>query len=278
MTCTFSVGSLKQSDTLKNVLNSCFTEYNMSSPIKDNNKGNYTFYTINLPYDETEHFASMLAEFILNYCEEILISQIVKQQYYYFSPEEREKIHSKAMEILNPSSGTHESYRDRRKRRVQEKIVNYLAFNKELILEGFINFRLKDYCYELELAVEEAVDDYLIEKEYDEFIRLLKYFVDIQEPKIKKVHVVLENTGYFRLYDEENKLINNDYLEGFIVELMDDEINYEDLLISALITIAPEIVILHQSKMLVPRVPLKPSGVFSEKGLKIVKAARSAPI
>jgi len=39
--------------------------------------------------------------------------------------------------------------------------------------------------------------------------------------------------------------IKNDYMEGFVVELVDNEINYEDLLISALITIAPKNIVLH---------------------------------
>ena len=39
--------------------------------------------------------------------------------------------------------------------------------------------------------------------------------------------------------------VKSEYLDGFIVNMVDNEINYEDLLISALITIAPKQVTLH---------------------------------
>lgn len=98
---------------------------------------------------------------------------------------------------------------------------------------------------ELEQALEEAIDEYLMEKEYDEFIRLLRYFVEAQEPRLEKVHVVLNSGGGFQLYDNENRNLSGDYLEGFLVDMADNELNYEDLLISSLITIAPRQVILH---------------------------------
>ncbi len=242
---TFSVGAVKFkfTDNLKDTLIKL-------SPTKDYNKGNYMYYTLNLPSEKLENLSSILADFIVNNMEDILVYQIIKQQYYYFNHDERKKIYIKAKEALNPDNlyDTNIYYIDRRKKRVKERINIYLQYNNEINLDGFIRFRLKNYCRELELAVEEAVDDYLMEKEYNEFIRLLKYFVEVQEPKREKVHVVLEKNGYFDLYDENDNLINNDYLEGFIVELMDEDVNYEDLLISALITIAPENIILHQSQ------------------------------
>jgi putative sporulation protein YtxC len=240
---TFSVGAFKFTDNLKNTLIKL-------SPIKDFNKGNYMYYTLNLPSEELENLSSILADFIINNMEDILVFEIIKQQYYYFNHDERKIIYKKSKEVLNPNNYNEKNlyYSNRRKKRVKERINIYLQYNNEINLDGFIRFRLKSYYRELEIAVEEAVDDYLMEKEYDEFIRLLKYFVEVQEPKRKIVHVVLEENGFFNLFDGNNNLINNDYLEGFIVELIDEDVNYEDLLISALITIAPENIILHQSQ------------------------------
>ena len=36
----------------------------------------------------------------------------------------------------------------------------------------------------------------MIEKEYKEFIKLLKYFVDIQESKIEKINIYIKGGGY----------------------------------------------------------------------------------
>ncbi len=89
------------------------------------------------------------------------------------------------------------------------------------------------------------MDDFLIEREYREFVQLLKYFVDIQESKIESVHVLIKGGGVFKLYDGNMRPVRSDYLEGYIIDLADNEINYEDLLISALITIAPKEITLH---------------------------------
>ena len=61
-------------------------------------------------------------------------------------------------------------------------------------MEGFIRFRLKDYIEELKYIIDGSVDELLIDREYNEFIKLLRYFVEIQEPKVEEVHVLLEGT------------------------------------------------------------------------------------
>jgi len=115
-------------------------------------------------------------------------------------------------------------------------------------------------------VIEQAVDELLLEKEYQEFIMLLKYFVDIQEPRLEKVHVMLLPSGSFQLFDDNNKSINNQCLEGCIVEMIDNEINYEDLLISALITIAPREIVVHVPELTkVLNVIKTLQGVFGER-------------
>ena len=48
-----------------------------------------------------------------------------------------------------------------------------------------------------------------MEREYREFIRLLKYFVDIQDPKFEIIHVVLKPDNKYILLDENKKEITN---------------------------------------------------------------------
>ncbi|HZK34761.1 MAG TPA: putative sporulation protein YtxC, partial [Bacillota bacterium] len=130
--------------------------------------------------------------------------------------------------------------------RVWKRIKDHLASNNELVLEGFIRFRMKDFICELEDAVDRAVDDLLIEKEYTEFIKLLRYFVEIQEPKVEEVHVLMREDKKYTLLDSNLYIINNDILEDLAKEISDKEISYDDLLISSLITIAPRKITIHQ--------------------------------
>lgn len=105
---------------------------------------------------------------------------------------------------------------------------------------------MKDFILELEEAVDRAVDDLLVEKEYTEFIKLLRYFVDIQEPKYDEVHVLMKEDKRYTLLDSKLRIINNDILEDLAKEISDKEISHDDLLISSLITLAPKRITIHQ--------------------------------
>lgn len=188
--------------------------------------------------------AGCLADLIVEEWETVIIKKIVRDNYYYYNEEEKQLIILKTKEILNPKGLN--IYRQReRKEKVMEKILEYLDLHQDLILEGFVNFRLKDYQKELESVVNCAVDEFLLEKEYAEFIRLLTYFVEIQEPRIQKVHIIFKKKGKFALLDEDEQPVRHEALEGLMMDMLVDEINYEDLLISALITLAPQELLLH---------------------------------
>lgn len=188
--------------------------------------------------------ANCLADLIVEEWETVIIKKIVRDNYYYYNEDEKQLIIQKTKEILNPKGLN--IYRQReRKEKVMEKILEYLDLHQDLILEGFVNFRLKDYQKELESVVNCAVDEFLLEKEYAEFIRLLTYFVEIQEPRIQKVHIIFKKKGKFALLDEDEQTVRHEALEGLMMDMLGDEINYEDLLISALITLAPQELLLH---------------------------------
>jgi putative sporulation protein YtxC len=132
-----------------------------------------------------------------------------------------------------------------RQDKITQLLTDYLYDQNYLNIEGFINFRLQDYWENLEGAVKLAVEDYMREKEYDDFVRLLKYFVDAQEPRVGTVNILLMAPGPMQSLDKIVNKTKNIYINGFIFDMVDSEINSEDVLISALISIAPRRVILH---------------------------------
>jgi putative sporulation protein YtxC len=123
--------------------------------------------------------------------------------------------------------------------------MDYFENSDNIILDGFVNFRLKDYVRDLEEIVDRAVDDFLMEREYREFIRLLRYFVDIQDPKFDTIHVIVGYDSKYTLLDDSRKEITNDCIQEFVNEISEGEINYDDLLVSSLITLAPKRIVIH---------------------------------
>ncbi|WP_425061247.1 putative sporulation protein YtxC [Sporomusa carbonis] len=225
--------------------------------IDELNKGGYTFLGLNISdgelsfrkYEQLKNLlrnsvSQILADWIISNEEHKLINKIVASNYFYFSHDERATVESNALQALTASPAT-------RYNLILSRILDYLNNHHELVLDGFVNFRLKDYRLQLSQVIDKVVDDFMMELEYKEFIRVLRYFVDVQEPRMEEAHVVINGGGMFQIYDSQGKIINNQYLENAALQGYNAQdlsnLNYEDILISALITIAPHNIMLHST-------------------------------
>lgn len=210
----------------------------------------YTLFKIELGQQQNfgtmEYLANIIADIVIENLEKRFISSIIKHKHQEFSTDERDIIQKMTIEHLDELLTPDKSLgKILRKEEILRKIIQYFKQSQELNVEGFVRFRLKEYIEELKLAVEMAVDDFIIEKEYNEFIELLKYFVELQEPRIDLVNVLRKENGSFQILDKSGGIINNEYLEGYFAEMFEEEVEYEDLLVSALINIAPLKIMLH---------------------------------
>lgn len=193
--------------------------------------------------------ADALSNIILEDLQSSMVQKIIRNEYFYFERNEQDKILRDALAIMwggrNPIVNS-ETIREQWRYRVWDRIMDHLNGNDEIIFDGFVRFRLKDFMGELENAVDRAVDDLLIENEYNEFIKLLQYFVEIQDPKVDEVHVLQQDDKRYMLLDSNLRVIHNDMLEQLAREISDKEISHDDLLISSLITIAPCKITIHE--------------------------------
>ncbi|SDF23531.1 putative sporulation protein YtxC [Sporolituus thermophilus] len=226
--------------------------------IDELSKGRYTFLGCNIIEGELsfrnyerikkllKHFvAKLLTDQILEREEINIIRKIIDRNYSYLSVEERNIVLETTLKILSNGGALLEDFSlSARHSQILNRILEYLDNHHELVLDGFITFRLKDYRDRLAQIVDKAVDEYTMDVEYKEFIRILRYFVDVQQPRIKEVHVVINANDTFKLLDTLGQPIPSQYLENFIVQ-NSEVINYEDILITALITIAPFNIMLH---------------------------------
>ena len=191
-----------------------------------------------------------LADYIIEEYEEKLILRTINSNYCYFNSIEKKEILRLALFIIrnDDKNFLNSIFQIRRRNIIIRKLVDYFESSNKVILDGFVNFRLKDYMKDLEEVVDKAVDDFLTEREYKEFIRLLRYFVDIQEPKFNVIHVLVSYDNKYILLDENKKEITNECIQEFMNDIPEGEINYDDLLVSSLITMAPKKVIVHSAK------------------------------
>jgi len=193
------------------------------------------------------HVSNALAEYIIRKYEEKLIARIINSNYCYFNSAEKKEILELALRIIrnDDKNFLNSIFQIRRRNVIIRKLQDYFQGSNNLILDGFVNFRLKDYISDLEEIVDKAVDDFLMAREYKEFIRLLRYFVDIQEPKFDTIHISAGYENKYILLDEDKREVTNECIQEFINEISEGDINYDDLLVSSLITLAPKKIVIH---------------------------------
>lgn len=189
------------------------------------------------------YLANALAETILLHWEKDHVVKILKKR-----PDLKQDnwkiLLNKALDYLNKGLGQVRGNRVNRKTSLVTQILNCLDHSSVFDIEGFLRFRASDYKSEVNKAVEFAIEEYIVEREYIEFIELLKHFVDSQKPRLECLHVGMTPQGKFHLYNDEGVKVTHQFLEDYQLDNI-HELGYEDLLVSALIAVAPREITLH---------------------------------
>ncbi len=195
--------------------------------------------------------SEFLAEHILRDWEEKMLWKEINKKYRHIASEDQEIILGKAADFLKRSN-VNESLNlllnYGRKNKISHKIMDYVYSNNNVVIEGLINFCMPDYLNELRFAVDLACEELRNEKEYNDFVKLLRYFVDTQPSRIQEVNLLMDKAGQFWLWDGQGINIEEKFLNYYCSDLLLDDIGLDDLLVSILITVSPRRIILHNAE------------------------------
>lgn len=189
------------------------------------------------------YLANALADTILQHWEKDHVRRLIRKKNHLLK-NEWQIVMDMALNYLDKGLGHAKDFSANCKTRLITQILSSLEHNSIFDIEGFLHFRTQEYKNEVNKAVEYALNEYVIEKEYMEFILLLKHFVDSQEPRIKDLHVGITPEGKLQLFDNEGVKVTQQYLGEYQLDNV-HELGFEDLLVSALISIAPRQITLH---------------------------------
>lgn len=226
----------------KSQINDIFNKYDFGNNVEvKEEKINDRFFLI-FYFEGKEEFYNIISLFISEiifeyYLKEIILKDVF-MKYKNFSRDEKVEIVQLAYKNLY-----NENEFVKEKELIFNEVYDYISINDLMIVDGFVSFRLKSRDKIINEIIKRSIDEFSAVKEYREFINILQYFIDIQEPKIDLINVVIDDE--YKLYDKENNLIDNDFFSDIISELSDDGINEDDILISSIITIAPQRLIIH---------------------------------
>lgn len=151
--------------------------------------------------DEFTCFISeLISNTIIENYEEKIVKRILNLNYFYFDNNEKKIIFENCLNLLKIDSDT-------KKEILYKEIEKYINQNKRIVLEGVINFRIKEYIKLIDDIVDMAVNQYIIEKEYREFIDLLKIYINTTSSGTDILHLIYIN-GESILLDEDKNIVS----------------------------------------------------------------------
>lgn len=183
----------------------------------------------------------ILSCLVIDELEESFLKMILLKNYFYFNSTEMKHILELCYEIFSDDFNT---YFDKKHNLLIDSFENYLITNKSIILTGFINFRIKNYMTILEDVVDEAVNSFVVEKEYLEFISLLKMYVNSQNSNCDVVHLIYNNNNSTLLDKDKNQInVSDDIFKAKY--LSDISFSSNDYALNTLLTLVPEKIYIH---------------------------------
>ena len=198
-------------------------------------------YTGNLKSHFLVYLSDLLTNCILFFYEPILLKRSINFNYFYFDDFEKKLIEENCYKHIILEEETTLKYR---KEEIFSSVLNYITSNKSMILDGFVNFRLENYNKTIDEIVDFAVNQYIIEKEYTEFIDLLKLYIDSKESETSIIHMIYTNGESILLnrnkhvIDLKDNIFNAKYLS-------DISFSSNDYSLNALLTLLPKRLEIH---------------------------------
>lgn len=212
--------------------------------ISMHNFKNYKNIIVHCKNEEKADFCALIAGILTRtinkFYEANLINEIITSNYFYFSDIERKDIFNYCIEYIN-SSPQEISYKNNL---IFMAVFNYTEKNKYMVLDGFVNFRIKEYIKYLDELVDISVDKFVIDREYNEFIDLLKLYIESRKAESQIIHLIYYKQESMLL--DINKKIIDTSSEIFDAKYLSDiTFSSNDYALNALLTLLPEKLYVH---------------------------------
>ena len=181
--------------------------------------------------------ADLIVKTIIKFYQETIIKRIINVNYFYFETNEKNIIYNNCKSFLYEQS--EEIYES-----LFINIKKYMKDNKRIYIDGIVNFRINDYIKKIDNIVDLGVNQYIIEKEYKEFISLLKIYVNSSSNKSDIIHLVYLN-GESILLDKDKNIIKLNNNINTVQYLSDISFSSNDIALNTLLSILPSKIEIH---------------------------------
>ena len=191
---------------------------------------------------EKEKFITLLSDkltnIIISFYQKYLLKKIINENYFYFFEYEKNEIIETCINQIDELSYK-EQYQS-----IYNECSKYIKENKSLIIDGFVKFRLYKYVNILDKTVEYGINKYLVQREYFEFVRLLKEYISSSTSNYSTINLIYSKDNVILLDENnqnipiENNISNSKYLS-------DISFSKNDYCLNALLNLLPKEIKLH---------------------------------
>lgn len=183
----------------------------------------------------------ILSIMVIDELEDQILTNIISQNYFYFNIDEQKQIINLCFDIMIENFSNNF---EQKSQILNSLFYNYLLCNKSLYLTGFLTFRMQNYINILDTILSEAVNSFIIEKEYLEFISILRLYINSQSSNCNTVHFVYSENHSILL--DENKQIIDTSSNLFNAKYLGDiTFSNNDYILNTLLTLLPNHIYIH---------------------------------
>ena len=182
--------------------------------------------------------STLLTYAVIDFYEPNLISNLINRNYFYFSTEDKKQIYNMCLTNIDFSNSIAMF------NIISNSFYEYFSNNKYVILDGFVNFRLGSYIKELDLLVDMCVNKFIVDREYNEFISLLKAYIQTTPCNSSILHLIYKNEETIILDEYKNLVKYNDALinQKYVSDIT---FSSNDFALNTLLTLLPEKLYIH---------------------------------
>lgn len=180
----------------------------------------------------------LITNLIIKFYETEIMKNLILSNYFYFTALEQKQILNLCLETSfqnNPLEKTN---------LISSDVYEYLLENKTLNLDGFVTFRTPEYIKFLDSIVDLCVNKFVIDREYIEFINLLKVYINSKNSECNTIHLIYKKHESI-LLDENYKIIEYDDSFTQAKFLCDVSFSSNDYALNTLLTLLPEKLYIH---------------------------------
>ena len=187
------------------------------------------------------YISNSITKLIITLYEEDLIYSNITLNYFYFNSYEKKNILENALNQIKEK----ENYKLRYDY-INNEVFKTITNSHSLHLQGFINFNLKDYINFLYNQIDISVNKFLIDKEYLEFVNILKLYIksEAKNSKLDHIHLIYKDKTSIITDDNQNIISYNENIKKARY-ISDISFSSNDLALNTLLNIIPKSITIH---------------------------------